>query len=284
MIKRNTPFLIFITIFCFACTGNETPPPPPPPPPPEEPHFYFWVATICLIISISLCIYFINKIEALIDKSEKSKIEEKKLPEKIIILEESNLKPNKTVSDSIESKPNFKEKPRKAEKNEHDRSCLEDFDEWGTKHKPKYLEDLDAKPTPYIAPSYTECIVLDGYNMCYDNQNERIGISAILAIIPDLEAKYKEIIIFFDTGIENTLKKLNQSIKELKRYKKVKVMDLKSKADEYILTCASNMNASIISNDRYREFKDKFPELSLITYQIKENMIIIPELNILKNF
>ena len=101
-------------------------------------------------------------------------------------------------------------------------------------------------------------IVIDGNNLCYDEDKKFIGLVAIEKLLPALSPRYS-VYIVFDSGIHRLLKTDEAGLhKRLGSHAKVHVVANNQKADETILDLASmDPTTYVLSNDRFADYRDK---------------------------
>lgn len=125
-------------------------------------------------------------------------------------------------------------------------------------------------------------IVIDGNNLCYDN-NGFIGFSALEAIVPLLDSDYA-LIVVFDASIRRILETNDDEIKRhFPNHVQVHVVATSIKADETVLDLAEHDTTRyILSNDRFGEFNDKraVRDKRVIRHEIVDGRILIHDLGL----
>ncbi len=126
-----------------------------------------------------------------------------------------------------------------------------------------------------------DSIVIDGSNLAYDENGERVGPSPIIAVANEVSGRYGfPITIVFDRDWERELPVLR---KRLNNPDAVKMVCARNRADEEVLKEAdSSKSAYIISNDRYDEFPDYscVKENRIFKHHISNGFVRIDDLDI----
>ncbi len=126
-----------------------------------------------------------------------------------------------------------------------------------------------------------DSIVIDGSNLAYDENGERVGPSPIIAVANEVSGRYGfPITIVFDRDWERELPVLQ---KRLNNPDAVKMVCARNRADEEVLKEAeSSKSAYIISNDRYDEFPDYscVKENRIFKHHISNGFVRIDDLDI----
>ncbi|MBN2267360.1 MAG: hypothetical protein JW725_03415 [Candidatus Babeliaceae bacterium] len=127
-----------------------------------------------------------------------------------------------------------------------------------------------------------DAIVIDGINLCYEN-NVFIGLSALEALIPILQDNYK-VTVVFDAAIREMVKANDKAISILLGDRiRVHIVATKSKADETVLDLAESDNCTyILSNDRFGEYNDKRAILDnrVLRHEIVNGLIMVHDLGV----
>lgn len=127
-----------------------------------------------------------------------------------------------------------------------------------------------------------ELLVIDGNNMCYENNNF-VGIDPLILITSELGQRY-DLVVVFDSDIRSILKKNYQMINSrFPKDVKVHIVASKEKADETIIGLTSNnKKAYVISNDRFSDYFDKEVIVNdrIIRHEMINNKVLIHDLDI----
>lgn len=116
-------------------------------------------------------------------------------------------------------------------------------------------------PTQDEAPP-PNAIVVDGSNVVH--WSGQPSVKSLAAVLRDLEKKNLAPIVFFDASIGYQIGKRYYSEETLApmiglRYDRICVVSKGVVADEAILMFATDHNLRIVTNDRYRDWRVKFP-------------------------
>jgi hypothetical protein len=145
------------------------------------------------------------------------------------------------------------------------------------------LEKVDARLQQIVLTATRKIsrLVIDGNNLCYEGRNF-IGLEALTALTYAIAKDY-EVIVVFDASIRKLLGLNDQQIAYgFPREVRVHVVASKQAADQTVLEMASDSNAYVISNDRFRDFTDK-PAVNaqrLIRHEILAGKVMVHDLDI----
>ena len=127
-----------------------------------------------------------------------------------------------------------------------------------------------------------DAIVIDGNNLCYDN-NGFIGLSALESLIPILQATY-QITIVFDAAIRGMLKANDKTIlQKLGNRIQMHIVATKGKADETVIDLAGiDKDTYILSNDRFGEYNEKHAihGRRVLRHEIVNRRILVHDLGV----
>ncbi|NJE47036.1 hypothetical protein E3E35_06380 [Thermococcus sp. GR7] len=108
-------------------------------------------------------------------------------------------------------------------------------------------------------------VIVDGSNVAWEGRDKRGGERALaknieLVVEKLKELGYSEIYVFVDASLKYQVEDRGL-LEKLIVSKIVKLMPAEVQADEYIIKYALDIDAYIISNDRYKEWRKKNPDL-----------------------
>lgn len=130
-------------------------------------------------------------------------------------------------------------------------------------------------------------VVIDGNNLCYEQDRRRmIGLGALEAAARRLARDYK-VVIVFDAGICSVCKLTPQAISaRFSNVAEIHIVPSKAGADETILDAAGDVDAYVLSNDKFRDFPDKAVVRAgrLVTHSIVNRRIMIHDLDVNESF
>lgn len=128
-------------------------------------------------------------------------------------------------------------------------------------------------------------IIIDGNNLCHKTISNGgfIGLSALVAIVPELLFKNLKFIIVFDSSIYKTYR-YTEILNTLGIEANFIVAE--GKADETIINLANEENYFILSNDKFIEYKARpvIRRNGVFRHEVIDGRIIINELNINQKF
>ncbi|WP_170530040.1 NYN domain-containing protein [Ruegeria arenilitoris] len=124
-------------------------------------------------------------------------------------------------------------------------------------------------------------VVIDGSNVLYWN-NEKPDLDSVRIVIDELISEGLEPLIWFDANIGYLVAgryldpaKLSKALRFPAR--RIWVAPKGTPADPLLITDAQKLNARIVSNDRYRDWEQQFPNISqkdvFVRGKIKDNRV-----------
>lgn len=129
-------------------------------------------------------------------------------------------------------------------------------------------------------------VVIDGSNMCYQNQ-KFIGLAALEALVPHLCERYKTIIVF-DPGIRGMLHMRDRDIQaRFASAAEVHVVATSAKADETVLAIAETDQAMyVLSNDRFDDFRGRraVADRRIVRHEIVNDVVHLHEFSLSVKF
>lgn len=119
-------------------------------------------------------------------------------------------------------------------------------------------------------------VLVDGSNVAHSTEGDQAQVANLLAIRGKLREEGLEPIIVADAA-------LRHQIDDPERYERlidegqVRQAPAGTDADYFILAFARELNANIVSNDRFRDRLKEFPEARdrVIRYMIVENEVVL---------
>ncbi len=119
-------------------------------------------------------------------------------------------------------------------------------------------------------------VLVDGSNVAHSTEGERAQVSNILAIRDKLREEGLEPIIVADAALRHQIDDANR-YERLIDAGEVRQAPAGTDADYFILAFARELNASIVSNDRFRDRIKEFPEVRdrVIRYMIVQDEVVL---------
>jgi hypothetical protein len=138
---------------------------------------------------------------------------------------------------------------------------------------------MSAQQTPEKTPEREQTsnvVLVDGSNVAHSTEGEPARVANIIAINDKLKEEGFEPIIVADAA-------LRHQIDDAQRYEQlidsgvVRQAPAGTDADYFILSFARELNASIVSNDRFRDRIKQFPEARerIIRYMILNKEVVL---------
>jgi Zc3h12a-like ribonuclease protein len=119
-------------------------------------------------------------------------------------------------------------------------------------------------------------VLVDGSNVAHSTEGERAQVSNIVAIRDKLREEGLEPIIVADAALRHQIDDANR-YEQLIDAGEVRQAPAGTDADYFILSFARELNASIVSNDRFRDRIKEFPEVRdrVIRYMIVQDEVVL---------
>lgn len=117
--------------------------------------------------------------------------------------------------------------------------------------------------------------IVDGSNVAFSTESERPHLRNIKLVSEKLEEEGYEAIIVVDAALRHQIDDA-QEFEQLVGQGEIRQAPAGTDADYFILAFARELDASIVSNDRFRDREKAFPEARdrMIRYMILENEVV----------
>ena len=119
-------------------------------------------------------------------------------------------------------------------------------------------------------------VLVDGSNVAFSSEGERPRLANITAIRDKLVEEGLDPIVVVDAALRHQIDD-DAGFERLVDEGIIRQAPAGTDADYFILSFAEELDASIVSNDRFRDRIDKYPELRkrLIKYMIVEGEVVL---------
>ncbi|MHB0950104.1 MAG: NYN domain-containing protein [Gemmatimonadaceae bacterium] len=119
-------------------------------------------------------------------------------------------------------------------------------------------------------------VLVDGSNVAFSGEGERPLLANILAVRDKLVEDGMEPIVVVDAALRHQIDD-SGGFERLVDDGLIRQAPAGTDADYFILSFAEELDASIVSNDRFRDRIDRYPELRkrLIKYMIVEGEVVL---------
>lgn len=126
------------------------------------------------------------------------------------------------------------------------------------------------------SPASSDVVLVDGANVAHSSEGEPPRVSHIVAVRDKLRAEGLEPIIVTDAALRHRIDDPD-AYERLIEDGQVHQAPAGTDADYFILSFARELNASIVSNDRFRDRIAQFPELKarVIRYMIVQDEVVL---------
>lgn len=134
-----------------------------------------------------------------------------------------------------------------------------------------------------LADDHRQAVLIDGSNVIYwlDNTPQ---LAPLLQVIHDLSRRGMKPGIVFDANIGYKLMEKFMGERDLSRLlslprDQILVVPKGKQADPFLLETARDLNARIVTNDRYRDWTDRFPDVAqpekLIRGEMRDGKVLL---------
>lgn len=134
---------------------------------------------------------------------------------------------------------------------------------------------MTARPGP-AKPQESKVVLVDGSNVAHSTEGEKPLVANLLAIRDKLKEEGFEPIIMVDAALRHQIddKKVYEDMIESGS---IRQAPAGTDADYFILSFARELNATIVSNDRFRDRLGQFPEAQerVIRYMIVNDEVVL---------
>jgi hypothetical protein len=123
-----------------------------------------------------------------------------------------------------------------------------------------------------------EVVVIDGANVAYEEKSAggRPKLSNLLKVRRELEDRGFEAIILVDASLKYDIDDQTQ-LESLIRTQQVRQVPAGTDADFFIIELAEQLDARIVTNDRYKDYADRHPWISerRLPYMIVKGEVVL---------
>ena len=123
-------------------------------------------------------------------------------------------------------------------------------------------------------------VVIDGANVAYEERSAggKPKLSNLLKVRRELEERGQEAVIIVDASLKYDIDDQEQ-LEQLIRSQQVHQVPAGTDADYFILEIADQHDARIVTNDRYRDYQDRYSwiEARRLPYMIVKGDVVLYE-------
>jgi hypothetical protein len=121
-----------------------------------------------------------------------------------------------------------------------------------------------------------QIVLVDGSNVAHSTEGEKAQLANILAVREKMTAEGFEPVVVVDAALRHQIDD-RAGYEQLVESGVVRQAPAGTDADYFILSFARELDARIVSNDRFRDRIDAFPDAAdrLIRYMIVENEVVL---------
>ena len=126
----------------------------------------------------------------------------------------------------------------------------------------------------------SKMVIIDGSNVAHSSEGEVALLDNIRLVQDKLREEGLEPVVLVDAALRHQIDKENE-FEQLVEDGTIKQAPAGTDADYFILSFARELNADIVSNDRFRDRMDAFPETRerMIRYMIVNGEVVFERRN-----
>jgi hypothetical protein len=144
----------------------------------------------------------------------------------------------------------------------------------------------DRSPRPKVAPLRSEApaadepesnvVIVDGSNVAHSTEGEKPRIANVIAVRDKLKEEGLEPVIMADAALRHQIDDAKQ-YEQMVESGAIRQVPAGTDADYFILSFARELNATIVSNDRFRDRLAQFPEVRdrVIRFMIVNHEVVL---------
>lgn len=119
-------------------------------------------------------------------------------------------------------------------------------------------------------------VIVDGSNVAHSTEQDGPRLENIKLVAMKLKEEGYEPVVLVDAALRHQIDN-NAEYEQLVEDGKIKQAPAGTDADYFILSFARELEASVVSNDRFRDREGAFPEISdrLIRYMIVNDEVVL---------
>ena len=119
-------------------------------------------------------------------------------------------------------------------------------------------------------------VLIDGSNVAHSSEGERAQLANIIAVCDHLRGEGYEPLILVDAALRHQIDD-RAAYERLVDCGEIRQAPAGTDADYFILSFARELDASIVSNDRYRDRQKAFPDASkrLIKFMVMKGEVVL---------
>ena len=121
-------------------------------------------------------------------------------------------------------------------------------------------------------------VVIDGANVAYEERSAggKPKLSNLLKVRRELEERGQEAVIIVDASLKYDIDDQEQ-LEKLIKSQQVRQVPAGTDADYFIIHLAHELDALIVTNDRYKDYLDQYPWITerRLPYMIVEGEVVL---------
>ncbi len=123
-----------------------------------------------------------------------------------------------------------------------------------------------------------EVVVIDGANVAYEERSAggKPKLSNLLKVRGELEERGFEAVILVDASLKYDIDDQTQ-LEAMIQSQQVRQVPAGTDADYFIIQLAEQLNARVVTNDRYKDYTDRYPWITdhRLPYMIVKGEVVL---------
>jgi hypothetical protein len=132
------------------------------------------------------------------------------------------------------------------------------------------------EPQPQLQRTNRSTVLVDGSNVAHSSEGERARLSNITAVCDKLREEGYEPLVLVDAALRHQIDD-RKTYEAMVESGSIRQAPAGTDADYFILAFARELDAAIVSNDRFRDRQKAFPDAAgrLIKYMVIKGEVVL---------
>lgn len=138
----------------------------------------------------------------------------------------------------------------------------------------------EAKDDPVSRRSERTVVLVDGSNVAHSSEGDRVLLANIVAVCDKLRGEGYEPLVLADAALRHQIDD-RPAYERMVDNGSIRQAPAGTDADYFILAFARELDAAIVSNDRFRDRQKAFPDAAgrLIKYMVMKGEVVLERRN-----
>ena len=134
----------------------------------------------------------------------------------------------------------------------------------------------EAKDDPASRRSERSVVLVDGSNVAHSSEGDRVRLANIIAVCDKLRGEGYEPLVLADAALRHQIDD-RPAYERMVDDGSIRQAPAGTDADYFILAFARELDAAIVSNDRFRDRQKAFPDAAgrLIKYMVMKGEVVL---------